>query len=314
MIPLEEVVDSLDRLIVATPEWDGPRPYPSLRARLELQRAWIGRGARPVTLGLTRGGRDLPAFRIGPTTGPVSVLMAGIHALEWIGVEVLESLVGEMLEHGVDREVVVVPIVNLDGFALVDQDLRMGRRAIRRANPSGVDLNRNWPTFHAPATSLVTRFLPGIGGTGDGPASEPEVAGILQLLDALVAEGRTIDRALSLHSFGRMILVPWGGRLGPPDAALFAAARTIQSAIPLWYGVRQISWWLPGHRVPGMEVDHLHARYGAQALLVECSLGGISPFRLGSWLHPFRWYNPPDPRREVEALTPALRQFVTARH
>src|SRR4029434_6686107 len=71
----------------------------------------------PVPLGPTRGGRDLPAFRIGPTTGPVSVLMAGIHALEWIGVEVLESLVAELLEHGVDREVVVVPILNLHGLA-----------------------------------------------------------------------------------------------------------------------------------------------------------------------------------------------------
>jgi hypothetical protein len=307
-------VESLDRLIAATPEWEGPHPYRSLRARLRLQSEWVDRGARPVTLGATRGGRDLFAFRIGPSTGVATVLMAGIHALEWIGVEVLERLVAEILAQGTDREIIVVPIVNLDGFALVDDDLRTGRRAIRRATPSGVDLNRNWPTFHASATSLVTRFLPGIGGTGSGPASEPEVAGILRLLDAVVDEGRTIDRALSLHSFGRMILVPWGGRLGRPDAALFAAARAIQSAIPLWYGVRQISWWLPGHRVPGMEVDHLHARYGAVALLVECSLGGISPFRLGSWLHPFRWYNPPDPSREIEALAPALRQFVTASH
>src|SRR4029453_15415315 len=51
VIPLEEVVDSLDRLIAATPEWDGPRPYRSLRARVELQRDWIARGARPLTLG-----------------------------------------------------------------------------------------------------------------------------------------------------------------------------------------------------------------------------------------------------------------------
>jgi hypothetical protein len=28
----------------------------------------------------------------------VRVLLAGIHALEWIGVDVLESVVGEMLE------------------------------------------------------------------------------------------------------------------------------------------------------------------------------------------------------------------------
>ncbi len=240
--------------------------------------------------------------------------MAGMHALEWIGVEVLERVVAALLEDGVDREVIVIPIVNLDGFALVDDDLRAGRRAIRRANPSGVDLNRNWPTFHAPATSLVTRFLPGIGGTGSGPASEPEVHGVLRLLDSVVAEGRAIDRALSLHSFGRMILVPWGGRLGPPDPSLFAAARALQSAIPFRYGVRQVSWWLPGHRVPGMEVDHLHARYGALALLVECSLGGLSPIRPGSWVHPFRWYNPADPSGEVEALAPALRQFVIGSH
>jgi hypothetical protein len=306
-------VDSIDRLIDATPEWEGPGRYRSLRARLELQRAWTVRGARPVVLGTTRGGRELHAFRIGPTDGPITVLMAGIHALEWIGVEVLEQLVDSLLAE-TTREVVVVPIVNLDGFALVDQDLRTGRRAIRRANPHGVDLNRNWPTFHAPAVSLATRFVPGIGGTGSGPASEPEVSGILRLLDAIVAEGRTIDRALSLHSIGRMILVPWGGKLGRPDESLFAAAREVRASIPLRYGVRQVSWWLPGHRVPGMEIDHLHARYGATALLVECSLGGLSPFRAGSWVHPFQWYNPPEPSREVEALAPALGAFVTERH
>jgi predicted outer membrane repeat protein len=68
--PLEEVVDSLDRLIAATPEWDGPHPYRSLRARLELHRDWIGPrrtapDARPHAA--RTGSARVP---IGPTTGP----------------------------------------------------------------------------------------------------------------------------------------------------------------------------------------------------------------------------------------------------
>ncbi len=242
-------------------------------------------------IGLSVGGEPILACTVGDETARhTTVVLAGIHALEWIGVETAFAL----LEHIVagprliDRRVIVVPIVHPDGYLAVEADLRAGRRRYRRRNRHGVDLNRNWSR-----------------------PTEPEVAAVIACCDAEVAAGRTIDHVVSLHSFGNKLLIPWGARWRPTarDRELRTLAATIRARLAERYTIDQVSHWLPGAFVRGMEIDHFYARHGARAILVECSRGGLG-LDPRSWITPFRWYNPPAPRAIAADLARALAPFV----
>ena len=251
----------------------------------------IARGHGAQGLGASVDGEPILACVFGDDDARhTTLVLGGIHALEWIGVEVAIAL----MEHIVagprltDRRVIVVPLVHPDGYRLVEQDLRAGRRRYRRRNLHGVDLNRNWER-----------------------ATEPEVRAVLACADAEVAAGRTIDRAVSLHSFGRKLLIPWGARWRrtPHDRELRVFAETIRARLGEPYTIDQVSHWVPGMFARGMEIDQLYARYGTRAILVECTRGGIGRDPR-SWITPFRWYNPPAPRAVAVDLSRALAPFV----
>lgn len=243
-----------------------------------------------------------------PGARTISIVIAGLHAIEWIGVETALA-VAERLVHSppVDRRVLVVALANVDGYRAIETDLVHGRRRFRRANSNGVDLNRNWPTAFLPRP----KWLSGINWPGPHPASEPEIAAVVRTLDHEVAVGATIDTALSLHSFGRKLLVPYGGRWTRSARyhELHARARGVQARLAERYTIDQVSRWLPGAFVYGMEIDDLHERYGACALLVECAFGGLS-LDPGSWVTPFHWYNPRRPRLVASDIAQAVDPFV----
>lgn len=258
-------------------------------------------------------GAPLLALRIGPDAAPLtSVILAGIHPIEWIGVETGLRLIERLTERPpADRVVWGFPLVNVDGYRQVEADLRARRRRWRRSNANGVDLNRNWPTHFKARSALIGRLLRGYNHGGERPLSEPEIAAVVATLTRADAHSR-IDVAVSMHSIGRMLLTPYGGVWrAPRDAALLLrAARSVQARIGERYRIRQSSRWVPGAFAHGMELDHLHARFGATALLVECSAGGFSARDPQSWLHPFHWFNPPDPERVADDLARALTPFI----
>jgi hypothetical protein len=59
-----------------------------------------------------------------------------------------------------------------------------------------------------------------------------------------------------------------------------------------------------------MELDCLHDRYGAIAVLVECSRGGARATDPASWLDPFRWFNPQTPAPVAANLAAALAPLI----
>lgn len=273
----------------------------------------VDRGARVVHLGQTALGVPIFGVELGPVDARrASILVAGLHAMEWIGVAVGEALLDRLVASPPrDRRVLAVPLANPDGYRSVEDDLRARRLRFRRTNTRGVDLNRNWPTHHH-SWSLRSMLVPPLGGPGRTPMSEPEVAGVVAWGDRVVKEGARVDRALSLHSYGRMILYPYGGRWRAPEelARLRAAARSVAARIAGRYRVVQVARWVPGAFAHGMEVDTMHARWGATALLVECSAGGLSLGAPSSVVQPFCWFNPAEPLRDVEELAPALELFL----
>ncbi len=273
------------------------------------------RGLRPLRIGESVAGTPLWALEAGPAGAPrVSAVLAGIHALEWIGVETGAALLERLAaEPPVDRRVIVFPLINVDGYRRAEADLRAGRRGFVRTNDNGVDLNRNWPThFRRRARKPPTwARLFGLSWGGPAPLSEPEVAAVAGVLDE-AAQGATVDAAVSLHSIGEKVLMPWGGRWRAPEEAerLRRAAGAVRARLGGRYKAVQTSHWVPGAMAYGMELDHLHARFGALAILVEISRGGVSPRRPGSLLHPFRWYNPAHPGPVAERTAAALEPFV----
>ncbi len=267
-------------------------------------------GARAELIGHSVRGEPLWCLVLGPEAATeTTVLIAGIHPIEWVGVETGLATLARLVDAPPAHRVLVFPLVNVNGYRRVEADLRRGRRRFVRTNANGVDLNRNWPVSFRGRRGL-TSIIAGWNFGGPAPLSEPEVAAVVDRLDREARRGR-ITRALSLHSVGRRILYPYGGRWrAPADAAAHrAAADRLRARLPARYAVGQSSRWVPGLFAYGMELDTLRDRYGALSLLVECSWGGASLARPASLLAPFRWFNPGD-RAEAGAIADATCDFL----
>ncbi|WP_438004318.1 M14 family metallopeptidase [Sorangium sp. So ce321] len=246
--------------------------------------------------------RGASAVRAGPRER-TTVILSGIHPLEWIGVEthlaLLERLATEDLG---GRSIFAVPIVNPDGLLRVEMNLRAGRRRFVRGNARGVDLNRNFDAGWY-ERGLVQRLIGLVSSPGSRPGSEPEVEAIAHALSP-----RRIDRALSLHSAGGAVLYPPAHSLWPvADAAEHRAfaQRIARAAARKPYRAMSYVRFAWGIRKAGLEIDWLHDRHGALSLLVECSRGelGLRPSRL---VEPFAWYNP----RKLDDAAPQLVEAV----
>jgi len=195
------------------------------------------------------GSRDLLALRLrapgveGPR--PVFFLFAAVHAREMTTGEIARRWIEYLLAgYGSDADVtwllqehefLVVPIANPDGRVIAEQGhlQRKNTNSTNGAscavppadiiiNHSGVDLNRNssfqWGQIDTPQQDPCSQTFP-----GSGPASEPEVQAFQSLAAATFpplagprpAEGSpapedTSGIFISLHSFGDMVLWPWG--------------------------------------------------------------------------------------------------------
>ncbi|WP_437708984.1 M14 family metallopeptidase [Sorangium sp. So ce448] len=228
-----------------------------------------------------------------------TVILSGIHPLEWIGIEAHLALLDRLATQDLGgRSILAVPIVNPDGLLRVEMNLRAGRHRYVRGNARGVDLNRNFDAGWY-ERGLIQRFIGLLFSPGSRPASEPEVEAIAHALSS-----RRIDRALSLHSAGGAVLYPPAHSLWPvADAAEHRAfaLRVARAADRRPYRAMSHVRFAWGVRKAGLEIDWLHDRHGALSLLVECSRGklGLRPSRL---VEPFAWHNP----RRLDDATPAL--------
>jgi hypothetical protein len=266
------------------------------------------RGARLREIGRSVRGEPLLSVHLGSESprARTAVVLSGVHPIEWIGIEsnlaLLDRLTGTDLG---ERALISVPIVNPDGLLRVEESLRARKRRWHRHNARGVDLNRNFDA-HWHDRSWFQRLLPWVFAPGSAPASEPEVAAIgFELAE------RRVDRSVSLHSFGGVVLYPPAWSLWPvPDYSEHRAWATAvaKAARARPYVVLQCSWFSMGTRQCGLELDWFHERHGALSLLVECE-GGPS-FSLSRLLHPFAWFNPLDLPRVSSAVAGAILPFV----
>lgn len=266
-----------------------------------------GTGAAHVDcIGNSSGGEPLWAITVGPGRPDVLVL-AGLHAMEHVGPATAVALIERAAAgEGVwpRRSVTVVPIANPDGFVACERMVARGGRRFLRRNARGVDLNRNfavgWDDRY-----VLNRVVRPVFAPGPAPLSEPETRAI----DRLAARLRP-RVAASLHAFGEVIYWPFASTSDPPpDADAFERiARRMAAAQPgRGYKCMQLGRRSRLFKACGAEIDHLYARYGTLAFLIEIGAGP----RLrapATWLSPYRWFTPPEPQfgRDVRAALAAL--------
>ena len=265
----------------------------------------------PFIMGRTVLGRPIWAFRVHRPAEPIQkkiLVFGGIHALEWIATEVSTDFLRWGILHpprGV--EIVVVPIVNLDGRRMAEGDfVRGGERPYRRANAHHVDLNRDFE-INRQTGAIWKKIVPGFYYHSPAPLSQPES----QALDRLGAEG--FDAVVSLHAFGGFLYYPWSGDFSPPpDKATYEAMGQAMAAGQSHgqYTPKQLSRWGFFFRALGSELDHFYGKYGSYTFLIELTHSGIQPFHPSTWKDYFRWYNPADPTAGRAQGLGALRGLV----
>jgi murein tripeptide amidase MpaA len=175
--------------------------------------------------------RDIWAIKISDNVAqeedePEILFIGCHHAREWISVEVpfylakylvenydTDPLVRSYVDNG---EIWIVPMVNPDGHEYsIDAD-RLWRKNRRNngGGSHGVDLNRNYSYMWGGPGSSADPWSEIYRGTA--PFSEPETRAIRNL--ALSHEFRAI---MTYHSYGQLILYPWGYTHDPsPDDQL----------------------------------------------------------------------------------------------
>jgi len=185
------------------------------------------------TIGKSVERRDLKMVKINAGSGKPKIFIdAGIHAREWISpaatIFFIEKLVrtikrqsrparrgkkgrgnqgGRAQISPASRfEWNIVPLMNPDGYEYSRTTDRMWRKNKRKNAGTGclgVDLNRNFPEGY------------GVGASknpcdevykGPHPLSEPES----QALNSYIEQTKGIQAAVSVHSYGNVIIFPWG--------------------------------------------------------------------------------------------------------
>lgn len=262
------------------------RDYETVDAYLDVLAARRPDLARVEQLGVSTNGRRIRALRLSAAEGEAKaiVLNGGQHAREWISVMV-STCVADRMVSGYDtdprirtvldeRVVWVAPVINPDGYVHSWESDRYWRK--NRAEPYGVDLNRNWSV--------------GFGGRGSssnrrsqiyrGPHafSEPETRALRDLItrEPVVAH-------VDFHSFGQMILYPWGHTKKPaPQRDRFAAlGDAMASAIAATHGERyKLMSAAELYAAGGTALDWSYEEGGAFGFTIELRPTGGSGFVL----------------------------------
>ncbi|MFX1252943.1 MAG: M14 family zinc carboxypeptidase [Promethearchaeota archaeon] len=248
-------------------------------------------------IGQSVEGRDLVVLKISDNPEvdeeePEVFYMAQLHAREAISAEVALGLIKKLVEgYGTDSEVTeivdtrelwILPVANPDGSMYVantDGSWRKNRRD-NGDGTYGVDLNRNWGY----------KWGQELGSSGDtdseiyrgsSPFSEPETQAIRDfILD------RDFVASISYHSYGDLILYPWGYTNSPSsEKGLFNQIAIQQAGRQLYesYVVQQSAELYPAS---GESEDWLYGELGILAFTYEIYKGGSGDT--------FDTFNPPD--------------------
>ncbi|MCH2136345.1 MAG: hypothetical protein MK101_07155 [Phycisphaerales bacterium] len=288
--------NALRRSVRGGDYYDDYRTLDEANDRLDSLAADFPDLVTPVMLGLSHEGREIRGIviRAGADNGRPAVLFNGCqHAREWIS-PMTVMYIGERLLEGYgtdDRitqllqrlEVVVVPIVNPDGYAHTyagggDRYWRKNRRD-NGTTCAGVDLNRNWGVDWNGGESTSSDPCSDIY-VGPSSMSEPEVQA---LADYCLGHGNIVAQ-IDYHAFSELILEPSGySPVPPPDwDELHGLGVSMREAIADVHG-HSYTADTPCNILycaSGTLIDWPYETYGAAAYCIELrpASGGVGGF------------------------------------
>ena len=206
------------------------------------------------TIGSSSEGRPLKVVKVGKPGSQKKAIWidGGIHAREWISPASVTFILKEFVENSGsysnilnNYDIYIMPSVNPDGYEYSRNHDRMWRKTrSRNAGSSciGTDPNRNWGykwggkgASNQPCTEIYR---------GAYAFSEPETAAVR---DFILARRYNIAMYLTFHSYGQMILYPWGyeredhsdeyelERMGKVAARAMGRGYTVGSAAKVLY-------------------------------------------------------------------------------
>ncbi|RVE53889.1 hypothetical protein evm_001551 [Chilo suppressalis] len=201
-----------------------------------------------ITAGHSYEGRPIRGLKISHGPGRRAVFLeGGIHAREWISPATVNFITNELLKSddeltnaaARDYDWYLFPVTNPDGYVWSHEQNRMWRKNRRPiGNQFGVDLNRNWNSNwlqHGASTNPATEIY-----AGSGPFSEPETRSLSRFIRSI---GDQIDVYLSVHSFGQMLLIPFGNTSEPLGNYFEAlnVGRRAMGALSVRYGTEYVT-------------------------------------------------------------------------
>ncbi len=217
--------DAGRRRLLEIPDLGLYHTYAETVAELESLQAAHPDLTRLESIGSSLEGRPILALKLSDEpeiedpAEPDVLVVGNHHAREFMSVEVPLYLVRNLLDGYArnprlralldSRELWVVPLLNPDGHVYQSEtQLRPGWRKNRRSLDGeivGVDLNRNYSYLwgydeEGSSSEPLSETYRGLA-----PFSEPESDAIRRLV-----ERQDFTLALSFHSFGRLVLFPWG--------------------------------------------------------------------------------------------------------
>ena len=139
----------------------------------------------------------------------------GIHAREWISPSTVSGILRNLVDNTArfssilrKLDIYILPLLNPDGYEYsrtTDRLWRKNRSHPERGKCAGVDLNRNfsyrWGGRGSSRKTCSEEYR------GERALSEPESAALARFMSK---RKNTIDMYLTVHSYGQMILYPWG--------------------------------------------------------------------------------------------------------
>lgn len=165
---------------------------------------------------------------------PSLMLTAGVHARELAPVELVMKLADELTSlYGKDpqitqlldsREVVLLPMVNVDGRVEVEKGDSWKRKNMNTSRGDGVDLNRNFDThWNYQGLNVPSSWLRGLTNpsgqtySGTAPASEVETQAVQSMYTR-----KKINMSADIHAYGEMFFWPLGYQEAPiPEVPLY---------------------------------------------------------------------------------------------
>nr|ABU98625.1 carboxypeptidase [Helicoverpa armigera] len=177
---------------------------------------------RLVTAANSFQGRPIRYLRISTTnfedhSKPVIFIDGGIHSREWISPPTVTWAIRKLTEDVTEPDLlnnydwILLPVVNPDGYEFTFTNTRFWRKTRSTNTHSsssicpGVDGNRNYDfawntvgTSNSPCSDIYA---------GDRPFSEVETQVVRDILQEHLAR---IALYITVHSYGSMILYPWG--------------------------------------------------------------------------------------------------------